>query len=76
MRKVKRIRWENILKLIIMGICLGIILSDFGKLFISIFQDISISFTWYGLYIDMSLLILFGILFDDLFGDDNDRKKN
>ena len=39
MKKVKRIKWENVLKLIAMGICLGIVLSDFGKVFISIFQD-------------------------------------
>lgn len=73
MKKVKRIKWENILKLIAMGICLGIVLSDFGKVFISIFQDKSLGFSWFGMFIDIALLTIFGIFLESLIGEYNDK---
>ena len=65
---MKRLNISNLIKIVVMGICIIILAKDFITLFAGIITSNSISFTWYGFVVDMILMILFDIYYLELFG--------
>ena len=59
----KKLNIKNLVKLIALMVLLIIVGVDFIKLLVIP----SISFTWFGFWIEISLLILIEILYEDLF---------
>ena len=65
--KKRKLNVKNLIKLIIMVICILILVIDYVKLIYWTFNGTSIGFTWYGLVIDFIALFTGIILEQDLF---------
>ena len=65
--KKKKLNVKNLIKLIIMVICILILVIDYVRLIYWTFNGTSIGFTWYGLVIDFIALFTGIILEQDLF---------
>ena len=63
---IKKLNVANLVKLIVMVICGLILITDYTRFFITP----AISFTWFGLFIDFGLIIITGIIYEDLFERD------
>lgn len=63
----RKLNWKNLIKLIIMVCCVLIASSDYLTILINIFKGITVGFTWYGIIINIILLFIVQIIYEDLF---------
>lgn len=66
----KKLNVGNLIKLIVMAICILIVASDYFNIIINIFKGVTIGFTWFGLIIDFILLFTIEIICSNLFERD------
>jgi len=69
---MKKVNLKNLIKLIIMGGCIVLLLSDFVTILVEIFKGVSLGLSVYGVIIDTVCLILLIVIYDDLFGDEDE----
>ena len=62
----RKLNVVNLVKLIVMVVCSLILITDYIRLFITP----SISFTWFGLLVEFNLIVIVGIIYEDLFERD------
>lgn len=62
----KKLNVANLVKLIVMVVCGLILITDY----ISFFITPAISFTWFGLLVEFTLVVIVGIIYEDLFERD------
>lgn len=63
---IKKLNVANLVKLIVMVVCSLVLITDYIRLFITP----SISFTWFGLLVEFTLVVIVGIIYEDLFERD------
>jgi hypothetical protein len=64
----RKIKWKNVIKLIIMLICLLIVIHDMYMVSISqFFTGELVGWTWYGFFSFIVAFFTFGNLYDNLF---------
>ena len=65
--KRKKLNKANLILLIIMVLCFGLVLSDFLNIIISMFGSYTLGFTWYGIIVDFIALIIAELIYQNLF---------
>ena len=65
--KRKKLNKANLILLIIMVLYFCLVLSDFLNIIISMFGSYTLGFTWYGIIVDLTALIIAELIYQNLF---------
>lgn len=63
----KKLNITNLILLIIMIVCVGLVAIDYLKIIISMFGSYNLGFTWFGIIIDFTALITADLIYQNLF---------
>lgn len=66
----KKLNIGNLIKLIIMGGSILIVVLDYLKVILNCFKGTTLGFTWYGIIIDLTLLVIVEAIYKNLFERD------
>ena len=67
---MKKIKWKNLIKLVVMGACIVLLLHDFVAIVLSIFNDNSLGLTFYGMLVDGTAVFTAQMLWNDLMEEE------
>ena len=65
--KRRKMNITNLILLIIMLGCIGIIAFDYLRIIISMFGSYTLGFTWFGIIVDFTALITADLIYQNLF---------
>lgn len=63
----KKFNWGNFIKLIVLVGCISLVSFDYLTIILNMFKGITTSFTWFGIFIDLNLLFISQIIYNNLF---------
>ena len=63
----KKLNVANLILLIIMVTCIGLVAIDYLKIIISMFGSYNLGFTWFGIIVDFTALFTAELIYQNLF---------